>query len=102
MIHRRAKSRFVPHDPEAVRTQFKKIAVRAHARADGVTKVSATKRERIRVCPVCVKPIGRNDRVSGHGANLMHETCDHANDRQSPTPSRLLTSSRWAPRERVG
>jgi len=61
MIHRRAKSRFVPHNPEAVRKRFKKIVVRAHAP--------------IRICPVCVKPIGKNERVSGHGANLMHEAC---------------------------
>ena len=30
------------------------------------------------ICPVCVKPIGKKDRVSGSGSDLIHEACDYA------------------------
>lgn len=30
------------------------------------------------LCPVCLKPIELNDRVSGLGDNLLHERCDYA------------------------
>jgi hypothetical protein len=33
------------------------------------------------LCPVCVKAIGKKDRVSGHGENLMHEACDYVKER---------------------
>ena len=41
------------------------------------------------ICPVCVKPIGQRDRVSGSGSDLIHEACDHARVHVRPkhTPS---------------
>src|SRR5262245_56142124 len=52
------------------------------------------------VCPVCVKPIAKNDRVSGHGENLMHEACDYAARRDGQV--RQDSRTRRPPLERSG
>jgi len=50
------------------------------------------------ICPVCMKPILKGDRVSGHGENLMHEACDYTRTR--PRAHRRIDVARTDARRR--